>query len=382
MIAEMLVVGGIVSVLIAIVLMTQLVTLKMQQQSLDNIHAQQYAWERAQEVRQQRGQAILESYTREAEKRLIAQVQQIYMQWQVWAMEDAARVQDLTQQYKSSAEKVRMAYELERIPHIEEAPLSGQQQSNGISWRPINLPGADLSKYDLSYRYLRQANLSNARLANTNLYMADLAGACLAGADLTGADLSAANLAGTDLRGANLTGANFLVADMQQTLLADAYLLAARNLTVDQVCGAIIDEHTQLDPEVDITRPRMPSIGKASVNDPHATTNVSTKEQAASQQNWQPANIETPLPPQPPVETPLPTEPSTPLPGMVTEISPACQPAPETASVTTFSSGADNYRPEQREGGLSVHPSGHSHIRANKGLSRGKYRDKKRAKAS
>lgn len=381
MMAEMLVVGGIVSVLIAIVLMTQLVTIKMQQQSLDNIHAQQYAWERAQEVRQQRGQAILESYTREAEKRLIAQVQQIYMQWQLWAMEDAARAQDLTQQYKCAVERARKVYELERIPHIEEAPLPGEQQSNEMSWRPINLPGADLCRYDLSYRYLRQANLRNARLAHTNLYMADLTGACLAGADLTGADLSAANLTGADLRGANLTGANFLVADMQQTLLADAYLLAARNLTVDQVCSAITDENTQLDPEVDITRPRMHSISKASINESQETVNASTKEQMASQENWQPANIETPLPTQPPVETPLPTEPSTPLPGMVTEISPACQPAPEIASMTSHSADAADRRPEQQEISSSAHPPGHLYLRTNKAFARKKPHDKKQAKA-
>lgn len=381
MMAEMLVVGGIVSVLIAIVLMTQLVTIKMQQQSLNNIHAQQYAWERAQEVRQQRGQAILESYTREAEKRLIAQGQQISRQWQTWAMEDAARVQDLTHQYRFAVERACIAYELERIPRIEDAPLPG---ANEMSWRPINLPEADLSRYDLSYRYLRQANLRNIRLANANLYMADLSGACLAGADLTGADLSAANLSGADLRGANLTGANFLVADMQQAMLADALLLAARNLTADQIGSAIIDKNTQLDLEVDITRPRIPralSVGKASVNQPHEATDATTQEQIAPQGSWQAVNIETPLPTQPPVETPLPTEPSTPLPGMITEISPVCQSVLETTPANSLSAEADDTRPEQKEVCLSVYPSGHSHGRANKAFSRKKYHDKKQAKA-
>lgn len=380
MMAEMLVVGGIVSVLIAIVLMTQLVTIKMQQQSLNSIHAQQYAWERAQEVRQQRGQAILESYTREAEKRLIAQGQQISRQWQTWAIEDASRVQDLTYQYRFAVERARVAYELERIPRIEDAPLPGIDET---SWRPINLPETDLSRYDLSYRYLRQANLRNARLANANLYMADLSGACLAGADLTGADLSAANLSGTDLRGANLTGANFLVADMQQTMLADALLLAARNLTVDQIGSAIIDKNTQLDLEVDITRPRIPcalSVGKASASQPQEATDA-TQEQVAAQASWQAVNIETPLPTQPPVETPLPTEPSTPLPGMITEMSPVCQSTLEITPVSSLSAEADDIQPEQQEVCLSVYPAGHSHGRANKAFSRKKYHDKKQAKA-
>ena len=374
----MLVVGGIVSVLIAIVLMTQLVTIKMQQQSLNTIHAQQYAWERAQEVRQQRGQAILESYTREAEKRLIAQGQQISRQWQTWAIEDAARIQDLTHQYRFAVARACIAYELERIPRIEDAPLPG---ANEASWRPIDLPEADLSRYDLSYRYLRQANLRNARLANTNLYLADLSGACLAGADLTGADLSAANLSGADLRGANLTGANFLVADMQQTMLAEAHLQAARNLTVDQIGSAIIDKNTQLDPDVDITSPRVLSVRKASVNQPQEAMDTTTREQIASQESWQAANIETPLPTQPPVETPLPTEPSTPLPGMITEMSPVCQSALETTPVSSLSAEAADIRPEQKEVCLSVYPSGHSQVRANKAFSRKKYHDKKQAKA-
>ena len=378
--AEMLVVGGIVSVLIAIVLMTQLITIKMQQQRLDNMHARQYAWERAQEVRQQRGQAILESYTREAEKKLAAQVQQVSMQWQIWAMEDAARVQDLTQQYKLAAERVSIAYELERIPRIEEAPLPGKQQSNETLWRPINLPGADLRRYDLSYRYLKQANLRNARLTNANLYMTDLSGACLAGADLTGADLSATNLTGTDLRGANLNGANFLIADMQQTMLEGANLLSARNLTAEQVCSAMIDENTQLDLEVDITRPRIQSISKASVDKPQKqeTAKASVQEQTASQKNWQPANIETPLPTQPPIETPLPTEPSTPLPGAVTETSSICLSSRETGSLTN----ADDRQSKRKESDPPSQITDYPHTKAHKGFPRGKYRDKKRAKAS
>lgn len=382
MIAEMLVVGGIVSVLIAIVLTTQLIVMKMQQRSLENIHAQQYAWERAQEVRQQRGQAILENYTREAEKRLIAQAQQVYTQWQAWATEDATRVQELTQQYEFAVERTHIAYELERIPHIEDAPLPGKLPSNQTSWRPINLPGADLTRYDLSYRYLKQANLRNAQLANSNLYMADLSGACLAGADLSGADLSAANLAGADLRGANLAGANFLLADMQQAVLAGAHLLTARNLTVDQISSALIDEATQLDPEVDITRPRMRSLAKTSLKQAPQAPDNSAKGLTQAQENWQSVGFETPLPPQPPVETPLPTEPSTPLPGDVIEISPICQPTMETETMASLAPPTGGIQAEQQESAPPLPSASHTPAKTNKGFSRRKWLDKKRAKAS
>ena len=376
MITEMLVVGGIVSVLVAIVFMAQLVTMKMQQQSLENIHAQQHAWERAQEVRQQQGQAILENYVLEAEKKLAAQVQQVYKQRQAWETIDTTRVQDLTRQYEAALEQSRTAYELERIPHIEDTPLphTDPERSNSeeAPRHPINLPGANLPAYDLSARYLKQANLRHAHLAQANLYMADLSDACLAGADLSGADLSATNLTGTDLRGANLTGANFLVADLKTALLGGANLLAARNLTVEQIATALIDEDTQLDPEVDITRPRVPSVNRVFRKPMHPPREITdetirpfhlasdpTKEVRSidltiPQQYVPPVGIETPLPAEPPIETPLPAEPHTPLPGMFSEMPPVNQFTPESLSTDKIG----------------------------KVLFKGKYHRKKRAKAS
>jgi uncharacterized protein YjbI with pentapeptide repeats len=85
--------------------------------------------------------------------------------------------------------------------------------------------------------------------------MADLSGALLTGANLTGADLSGANLAGADLRDATLTGANFLVADLHNANLTGTNLPGARNLTAQQIKGAIVNGTTPLETEAVITQP-------------------------------------------------------------------------------------------------------------------------------
>jgi len=74
-------------------------------------------------------------------------------------------------------------------------------------------------------------DLRGAYVPRTNLSFTNLEGAKLSGADFTGADwrgvnLKDARLDGTILRGADLTG--------------------AKNLTVEQLRSAIIDENTKL----------------------------------------------------------------------------------------------------------------------------------------
>src|SRR5439155_4664515 len=103
-------------------------------------------------------------------------------------------------------------------------------------------------------------DLRDAQLSNASFFMADLTGAYLAGADLSGADLAGANLSEADLRGAKLTGANLNVADLHQAILIDADLRGARNLTPQQIYTAIYDNTTQLDAEIDITKPRLHSM--------------------------------------------------------------------------------------------------------------------------
>jgi uncharacterized protein YjbI with pentapeptide repeats len=76
-------------------------------------------------------------------------------------------------------------------------------------------------KVDVHGAFLRRTDLSHASLRGANLSRADFTGAILQGADLDGAVMD-----GTVLRGADLTD--------------------ARNLTVEQLRKAIIDDTTRL----------------------------------------------------------------------------------------------------------------------------------------
>ncbi|MGL5115147.1 MAG: pentapeptide repeat-containing protein [Beijerinckiaceae bacterium] len=76
-------------------------------------------------------------------------------------------------------------------------------------------------RMDVSGAFLRRTDLSHATLKGANLSRADFTGAILRGADLDGALLN-----GTILRGADLTD--------------------AKNLTVEQLRQAVIDEATRL----------------------------------------------------------------------------------------------------------------------------------------
>jgi hypothetical protein len=83
-------------------------------------------------------------------------------------------------------------------------------------------------KLDIHGAFVRRANLSRASLRSANLSAADATGASFRGADFAGA-----NLHGTILRGADLRD--------------------ARNLTVEQLASAVIDESTILPDYIDPT---------------------------------------------------------------------------------------------------------------------------------
>ncbi|WP_224001583.1 pentapeptide repeat-containing protein [Aureimonas sp. SA4125] len=72
--------------------------------------------------------------------------------------------------------------------------------------------------------------------------------------DLTGVNLSYANLKRADARDAILVRANFADADMAGMDLRGADLTGARNLTVEQLLGAIFDESTRLPAYIDRAR--------------------------------------------------------------------------------------------------------------------------------
>ncbi|GHO84997.1 pentapeptide repeat-containing protein [Dictyobacter formicarum] len=219
---------------------------RSQRRGIERLHNQLQAWEKAQGVRRKRWEERLEKDMIAMEQRLVAHIDRLHF-------EERKRTIQPTE---------RVTYELAHLPRLEDTPLPPRMPTEttgpDIHQLPRSFQGAKLASYDLSYRYLRYADLRNADLSHANLFMADLTGACLRDAKLTQADLSAANFTHADLTNADLTGANLLVTDLYDTLLAGASLLQTRNLTNEQVRGAIVDRNTQLDPGIDITLPRIP----------------------------------------------------------------------------------------------------------------------------
>lgn len=79
----------------------------------------------------------------------------------------------------------------------------------------------------------------------------DIAGAFVRRTDLSGASLQNANLAGADARNARFVGTDFKDANLKGTVLFGADLTDARNLTVEQLSEAIVDETTLLPDYID-----------------------------------------------------------------------------------------------------------------------------------
>jgi uncharacterized protein YjbI with pentapeptide repeats len=90
--------------------------------------------------------------------------------------------------------------------------------------------------------------------------------------DIHGAFVRRTDLSGTSLRGANLTGADatnaifrdvdFEGALLGGTILRGADLTGAKNLTVEQLSAAIIDDRTILPGYIDRARLRGPILSK------------------------------------------------------------------------------------------------------------------------
>ncbi|GHO95992.1 hypothetical protein KSF_060400 [Reticulibacter mediterranei] len=256
---ELLLVGAIIFSLIA--LAVSFIILRMLRRTNARMQAQQQAWERAQEVRQQQWKMQQETQALDIEKRLTdtikhlrGQLQQSQSKWQKLEQEHKASTEALQQHFEVTLRLARQEYALARLPRIEDTPLPLRSQSEQTgplsSQQAPDLKGADLSRRDLSSRLLNYADLREARLTQANLFMADLSWAQLADANLAGANLSAANLSHADLRGANLEGANFLVTDLDNTILIGANLQNAHNLTSEQIRTTIYNETTRFDLEI------------------------------------------------------------------------------------------------------------------------------------
>lgn len=79
----------------------------------------------------------------------------------------------------------------------------------------------------------------------------DLHGAFVRRIDLSGASLRNANMAGADAANALFQGADFQGASLKGTILHGADLTEAKNLTLDQLAEALIDERTILPSYID-----------------------------------------------------------------------------------------------------------------------------------
>jgi uncharacterized protein YjbI with pentapeptide repeats len=84
----------------------------------------------------------------------------------------------------------------------------------------------------------------------------DIHGAFVRRTDLSGASLRHANMVGTDATNAILRDVDFEGASLRGAVLRGADLTGAKNLTVEQLSEAIIDDRTVLPSYIDRTKLR------------------------------------------------------------------------------------------------------------------------------
>ncbi len=84
----------------------------------------------------------------------------------------------------------------------------------------------------------------------------DIHGAFVRRTDLSGASLRGANMSGADATNAVFRGADFKDALLRGTVLRGADLTGAKNLTIEQLSAAIIDDETILPNYIDRARLR------------------------------------------------------------------------------------------------------------------------------
>jgi uncharacterized protein YjbI with pentapeptide repeats len=90
----------------------------------------------------------------------------------------------------------------------------------------------------------------------------DIHGAFVRRTDLSGASLRSANLTGTDATNAIFRDADFEGALLTGTILRGADLTGAKNLTVEQLSAAVIDDRTILPNYIDRAKLRGVTAGK------------------------------------------------------------------------------------------------------------------------
>jgi uncharacterized protein YjbI with pentapeptide repeats len=87
----------------------------------------------------------------------------------------------------------------------------------------------------------------------------DIHGAFVRRTNLSGASLRDANLTGADATNANFRDADFEGARLSGTVLRGADLSGAKNLTIEQLASAIIDDRTVLPDYIDRAKLRVHS---------------------------------------------------------------------------------------------------------------------------
>lgn len=78
-----------------------------------------------------------------------------------------------------------------------------------------------------------------------------LRGVFMRRSDWSGSNMTDGDISGADLSHANLTDVNFERTNLAGTILRGADLTGARNLTHEQLAGAVIDDQTRLPNYID-----------------------------------------------------------------------------------------------------------------------------------
>ena len=124
--------------------------------------------------------------------------------------------------------------------NLPNADLSGEDLSFKDLMN-VNFENADLSNCNLRFTILAHANLKNANLANS-----DLSGAILQGSNLEGANLSNCNLVWSTIINSNLKNANLSGSDLRCALLSESVLVNA-NLTKSKMGFLALDRQMRKD---------------------------------------------------------------------------------------------------------------------------------------
>jgi hypothetical protein len=145
----------------------------------------------------------------------------------------------------------------ERADKDLQAAISAIARRRWLNTEPdrIDLAGLNLSLIMASHGKFKDVSFNGSNLNKAALVFADLRYAALLHVDLRNANLLEARLNGAYMAEADLRGAHFQGADFENTILSNANLCGVnlsdvKNLRVQQILGAKIDDDTRLPPDI------------------------------------------------------------------------------------------------------------------------------------